>query len=86
MVNSRTGASRALSHLRNMDRTMQLRHLEEAKRHIAEGRRHISEQELDIDGHATQAAHELLVNLRAIQALHIEHRNRTQRDRAVSRP
>ena len=64
-----------------MDRAMQLRHLEEAERHIAEGDRHIAEQEQRVAdlaryGQNTTEARKLLDNVYAVQAQHIQHRDR----------
>jgi isochorismate hydrolase len=68
-----------------MDRSMQLRHLEEAERHVAQGVRHITEQEVRIadlarEGHDTKEARKLLDNFYGTQALHIQHRDRIQKE------
>ena len=68
-----------------MDRAMELRHLEEARRHIAQGERHIAEQEIRItdlarQGHDTTQARRLLDNFYALQVLHIQHRERIVRE------
>ena len=64
-----------------MDRTMRLRHLEEAERHIAEGDRRIAEQEQRVaalarHGHNTTEARKLLDSFYAVHMQHIRNRER----------
>jgi hypothetical protein len=63
------------------DRAMQIRHLAQAERHVLQGEKHIAGQEqliaeLARHGHNTAQASELLDSFYAIQALHIQHRDR----------
>lgn len=70
-----------------MDRAMQLHHLNQAERHVAEAERHIVDQEqriitLDLEGHDTSDARQLLRTFRASQKLHIAHRDMIRRELA----
>jgi hypothetical protein len=67
-----------------MDRTMQLRRLEEAERHIAHGAHNILGEEKRIakmnhDGQDTAHARSLLVVFKNLNQQHVEHRDRILR-------
>lgn len=70
-----------------MDRSLWQRRFEEAERAVAEGQRHITRQkeiiaELERDGHDVKSACNLLAQFEWVQALHIAHRDRLQRELA----
>ncbi|MBB4391472.1 hypothetical protein [Bradyrhizobium sp. ERR14] len=67
------------------DRSMHLRHLEQAERHIAQGERHIASQEQIVEdmtrlGQDTIQARQLLENFYLSQTQHISHRDRILRE------
>jgi hypothetical protein len=67
-----------------MDRTMQLRRLDEAERHIAHGAHNIIGEEkriakMDRDGQDTTHARSLLVVFKNLHQQHVEHRDRIVR-------
>jgi hypothetical protein len=66
---------------------MRLSHLKQAEQHVAEGERHIAEQEARVAellkrGHKTATAQQLLHNFYALQAEHIQHRDRLLKELA----
>ena len=74
-----------------MDRALLERHLQQAYRHVAEGERHLAQQraivaELERNGHDAVEARRLLANFTASQQLHIEGRDRLERQLADDRP
>lgn len=67
-----------------MDRTMQLRRLEEAEGHIAHGAQNIIDEEkriakMDHDGQGTAHARSLLAVFKNLHQRHVEHRDRIAR-------
>lgn len=67
-----------------MDRTVQLRRLEEAEGHIAHGAQNIIDEEkriakMDHDGQDTAHARSLLVVFKNLHQQHVEHRDRIVR-------
>jgi hypothetical protein len=61
-----------------MDRSMSLRHLEQAERHIELGEKHLADQEqrvldLELRGRDAGVARQLLETFRLSQAQHIQH-------------
>lgn len=72
------------------------RHLEQANEHVTAGERDIARQkriiaELERDGHDAARAHQILGTFETLQKMHIEDRDRVQRElagaaRQVRRP
>jgi Spy/CpxP family protein refolding chaperone len=70
-----------------MDKAMLLDHLEKARRHVAEGELHLAHQrelvaKLGRDGHDTKDARQLLEQFEELQQLHIQDRDRLERELA----
>jgi hypothetical protein len=68
-----------------MDRKMILDHLELARRHVAEAERHIDQQRwtiarLERDGHDTSASKTLLEQFQQFYKMHVEDRDRLQKE------
>jgi hypothetical protein len=68
-----------------MDRNMMLDHLAQAQRHIAEAERHVARQReivahLERDGHDTSSSRKLLDQFEQLYALHVEDRDRIQKE------
>jgi hypothetical protein len=68
-----------------MDRKTILDHLELARRHVAEAERHIDQQRwiiarLERDGHDTSASKVLLEQFQQFYKMHVEDRDRLQKE------
>jgi hypothetical protein len=68
-----------------MDRKMILDHLELARRHVAEAERHIDQQRwiiarLERDGNDTSASKTLLEQFQQFYKMHVEDRDRLQKE------
>lgn len=70
-----------------MDRGMIVDHLAMAERHVKEGvylveKQRVLVQDLTCDGHDTTMASETLAQFEEMQAMHVAHRDRLQRELA----
>ena len=70
---------------RSMDRNVILDHLAQARRHVAEAERHVARQreivaQLERDGHDTSAPKKLLDQFEQFYVMHLEDRDRIQKE------
>jgi hypothetical protein len=72
-----------------MDRTTVCERLEQARRHVEAGERHISRQreivsELERDGREADRTGRLLATFEELQKIHLEDRDRPERECAIN--